>query len=496
VPSNWLRNLIHQIVTTTQFELIIAAFIVLNVIVMACETSKQGQAQQALLSVADVLFNLCFAGEVVLKLIALHPLFYFKSNWNKFDFAVVMVSFFGIAFDMQGASLAVNPTILRVLRIFRLFRLLRAFRIFKAAEGLQRLVRTLMRSLGAVGNLGALLLLLFFIIGVLSVEMFGNLCVEDEVEMSTGGLVDRCRLVAEDQRITKHANFRDIGMAFLTLFRISTGDNWSEIMQSCSLQPGLRPFEDSLQRAKLFLQEYQVSHDPLLLDFAMQELPVCQTEEELLELRGLVSCVYPDSFGRCPSTCGIKELSNLLFSAFLCASNFILLNLVMAVLMQELQAAIVAPSEKVRTDGVVALMQINKATNILTSKLDGDKAGSPLGKQSSSNTLNSDASARGRVAGSADGSARRRKASVVAQNSIPLDDDYGAISSPRSDSPLRRAKRAGGSNSKLQKQDSNRTAASMDEVVSKTAVTALVKSGSSGSARMTKRVSISELVKN
>lgn len=43
--------------------------------------------------------------------------------------------------------------------------------------------------------------------------------------------------------------------------------------------------------------------------------------------------------------CALQVLSNLLFSAFLCASNFILLNLVMAVLMQELQAALVVPSE-------------------------------------------------------------------------------------------------------------------------------------------------------
>jgi len=31
--------------------------------------------------------------------------------------------------------------------------------------------------------------------------------------------------------LNKHAHFRDFGMAFLTLFRVATGDNWNGIMK-------------------------------------------------------------------------------------------------------------------------------------------------------------------------------------------------------------------------------------------------------------------------
>lgn len=86
----------------------------MNVIVMACESFRQSLAQQQFLAIADVLFNMLFAAEVVLKLTALYPIEYFKSTWNRFDFVVVMVSFLGILFDLQGASFSVNPTILRV----------------------------------------------------------------------------------------------------------------------------------------------------------------------------------------------------------------------------------------------------------------------------------------------------------------------------------------------------------------------------------------------
>ncbi|CAF5152188.1 unnamed protein product, partial [Rotaria sp. Silwood1] len=52
--------------------------------------------------------------------------------------------------------------------------------------------------------------LLFLIFTALGVELFGKL--ECSEECSCTGL-------------DKHAHFKDFGMAFLTLFRIATGDN-------------------------------------------------------------------------------------------------------------------------------------------------------------------------------------------------------------------------------------------------------------------------------
>jgi hypothetical protein len=52
----------------------------------------------------------------------------------------------------------------------------------------------------------------------------------------------------------------------------------------------------------------------------------------------------------------------LIFTLFLCCSNFILLNLVMAVLMQELQSAIQSSEKKSRT-GLGMLMSVSAATS-------------------------------------------------------------------------------------------------------------------------------------
>ena len=240
----------------------------------------------------------------------------------------------------------------------------------------QRLVRTLGRSLGAVGNLGALLFLLFFIIGVLSVEIYANLCSDDGFTDGPQGMkIDRCMLVEESKLMSKHATFEDIGMSFLTLFRIATGDNWSEVMNSCQLEPGPRRSGDAAVRTAIsYIKEYIATGSYTYLEMARSELPACQTLEELEAMKEVVTCRYPDEFGSCPSTCGVKIISNLLFSAFLCASNFILLNLVMAVLMQELQAAIVEPEVKANM-AVASLVAMSKATSKMTQKLNNAQRG-------------------------------------------------------------------------------------------------------------------------
>lgn len=39
----------------------------------------------------------------------------------------------------------------------------------------------------------------------------------------------------------RHATFRNFGMAFLTLFRVSTGDNWNGIMKVRAHKMGTPP---------------------------------------------------------------------------------------------------------------------------------------------------------------------------------------------------------------------------------------------------------------
>ena len=113
--------------------------------------------------------------------------------------SVVVVSFVGIAIELytSSGSVSIGPALVDAIRMMRMLRLLRAFRIFRGFKKLRRLVLTLIRSLPLVSNLLALLLIAYSVTGVLCVELYGAMCVEDprgghRVEVSlASGLLDR-----------------------------------------------------------------------------------------------------------------------------------------------------------------------------------------------------------------------------------------------------------------------------------------------------------------
>ncbi|XP_064843121.1 voltage-dependent T-type calcium channel subunit alpha-1I-like [Oncorhynchus masou masou] len=59
-------------------------------------------------------------------------------------------------------------------------------------------------------------MLLFFIYAALGVELFGELVCNEDYPC---------------EGMSRHATFENFGMAFLTLFQVSTGDNWNGIMK-------------------------------------------------------------------------------------------------------------------------------------------------------------------------------------------------------------------------------------------------------------------------
>ncbi|KAB0393836.1 hypothetical protein E2I00_019912, partial [Balaenoptera physalus] len=137
------------------------------------------------LKYCNYMFTTVFVLEAVLKLVAFGLRRFFKDRWNQLDLAIVLLSVMGITLEEIeiNAALPINPTIIRIMR---------------------------------VGNLGLLFMLLFFIYAALGVELFGKLVCNDE---------NPC------EGMSRHATFENFGMAFLTLFQVSTGDNWNGIMK-------------------------------------------------------------------------------------------------------------------------------------------------------------------------------------------------------------------------------------------------------------------------
>lgn len=129
-----------------------------------------------------------FAVEAAIKLAAQRQR-YFTDPWNLFDFSIL--------------AIAVMPFDAKYVAVLRLARLLRFLRLVRALPKLQILVGALLKSIPSMGYVGLLLGILFYVYAVAAVFMFG----------------------ANDPM-----HFGSLPIAFVSLFRVVTGDAWTDLM--------------------------------------------------------------------------------------------------------------------------------------------------------------------------------------------------------------------------------------------------------------------------
>jgi len=132
---------------------------------------------------------------------------------------------------------------------------------------------TFIITLPAMANVGGLLMLFLYIYSILGVFLFA------EVKF-TGSVFEHC-------------NFTNIGVAFLTLIRVSTGENWHEIMYSLSKQPSIT---------------YECISSPTYQDYVAN--------------------------GKEPVGCGNSSLAMFFFFSFVTVVSLIFLNLFIAIILQ------------------------------------------------------------------------------------------------------------------------------------------------------------------
>ena len=92
-------------------DLLITLCIVANTVFMALEQHPMEAEFSKMLSDANVVFTVIFAFEMGIKLIGLHPYYYFQNTWNIFDAFIVTMSLLEF--------LLVNVNGFSVLRTFR-----------------------------------------------------------------------------------------------------------------------------------------------------------------------------------------------------------------------------------------------------------------------------------------------------------------------------------------------------------------------------------------
>ncbi|SES22800.1 voltage-gated sodium channel [Lentzea xinjiangensis] len=184
-----LRARVGSVVESNRFQMFILGVIVVNAITLGAETSTVLHAGFGpVLAAIDHVALAIFAVELAARLYASGRRF-FRDPWNVFDLVVVAVALIPAA----------GP-----LAVLRSLRILRALRLVAMVPSMRRVVTALVRSIPGLVSLSGLLVLLVYVGGVIASNLFGD---------------------------TGDPRFSGLGPTLLTLFQITTGDGWSDVMR-------------------------------------------------------------------------------------------------------------------------------------------------------------------------------------------------------------------------------------------------------------------------
>ena len=187
-----MQQIAQKIIQHKHFEHFIIGVILISAVLIGLETSADIVAEYgAWINLGNQLVLAIFIIEAALKIYAVAPKIseYFNKGWNIFDFSIIL--------------LALLPSTGDFAMLARLARLLRVLRLISAIPELRLIVATLMRSIPSMGNIILLMSVIFYIYAVAGQQLFH----EHDPE-----------------------HWHNIGISLLTLFRIVTLEDWTDVM--------------------------------------------------------------------------------------------------------------------------------------------------------------------------------------------------------------------------------------------------------------------------
>jgi len=173
------------------FEWFVIGVIVVSSIVIGARTYDIPPGVMGFILVMDVAVTLFFLMEILLRMAAEDRFRdFFKKGWNIFDFTIVVISLIPID-DSEYALIA------RMLRLFRVLRLI------SFIPEMRVLVNALLIAIPRIGYVALLMFVIFYLYAVVGSFLFAP--INDFL-------------------------WGDLGAALLTLFRVATFEDWTDVM--------------------------------------------------------------------------------------------------------------------------------------------------------------------------------------------------------------------------------------------------------------------------
>lgn len=173
------------------FEMAVVAVIIISALEIGAKTYDLPAGANTAIHFLDIFITVFFLFEISIRFIAeTDKKAFFKNGWNVFDTLVVIVSLIPVN-DSEMALLA------RLVRVFRVLRMV------SIVPELRILINSLLKAMPKLGYVILLMFIIFYIYAAVGSFLFKNINPE---------------------------LWSDIAISMLTLFRIMTFEDWTDIM--------------------------------------------------------------------------------------------------------------------------------------------------------------------------------------------------------------------------------------------------------------------------
>ncbi|MCX5689349.1 MAG: ion transporter [Planctomycetota bacterium] len=190
-------GLARALVESASFNRFVVAVILFNAVLIGVGTYLTNERVLWTIAALEQVCIVIYGAEILLRFHARESTrMFLRDGWNLFDLVIMIAA-------IIPASAGVGP-VLRVLRVFRVLRLV------KTIPELRLIVAVLVKSVASMKHVALLAAILFYVYAVIGVKLFG----------SPGHPMQ--------------VYFASIHEACFTLFRILTGDDWTQMRYELS----------------------------------------------------------------------------------------------------------------------------------------------------------------------------------------------------------------------------------------------------------------------
>ena len=209
-----MKHFALRLIQARWFEPFILFTILVNCTLIGVETYMQTDWIHWVQSTALVIFIIEIAARWAARTSAKD---FFSDAWNVFDLSIVLISLVPESVFSNGAIVMS----IRVLRVFRVLRLLRA------AKEIKLIVAVLVRSFSALTYNGLFFFIFMYLFSLIGLNLFQ--LPSGDLDAQTTERLTELATLAPNAPTNSPDPYGSLGETMFTLFRILTGEDWTDL---------------------------------------------------------------------------------------------------------------------------------------------------------------------------------------------------------------------------------------------------------------------------